>query len=56
MNQFRRTARIDSWTIKPCSSEYSYQNGRKFTVTKEELELFLGINFVMAITKLPTIA
>ena len=31
------------------SSLYAYQNGRNFTVTKEELKTFLGINFVMAI-------
>ena len=35
---------------------YAHQNGRNFTVTKEELKAFLGINFVMAINKLPTIA
>ena len=35
---------------------YAHQNGRNFTVTKEELKAFLGINFVMAINKSPTIA
>ena len=35
---------------------YVHQNGRNFTVTKEELKAFLGINFVMAISKLTTIA
>ena len=35
---------------------YAHQNGRNFTVTKEELKKFLGINFVMAVNKLPTIA
>ena len=35
---------------------YAHQNGRNFTVTKEELKAFLGINFVMEINKLPTIA
>ena len=38
------------------SNLYAHQNGRNFTVTKEELKAFLGINFVMAINKLPTIA
>ena len=38
------------------SNLYAYQNGRNFTVTKEELNLFLGINFAMVINKLPTIA
>ena len=38
------------------SNLYAQQNGRNFTVTKEELKAFLGINFVMAINKLPTIA
>ena len=38
------------------SNLYAHQNGRKFTVTKEELKAFLGINFVMTINKLPTIA
>ena len=31
-------------------------DGRNFTVTKEELKAFLGINCVMAISKLPTVA
>ena len=35
---------------------YAHQNGRNFTVTKEELKAFLGINFAMEINKLPTIA
>ena len=38
------------------SSLYAHQNGRNFTVAKEELKAFLGINFAMAINKLPTIA
>ena len=38
------------------SNLYAYQNRRNFTVTKEELKTFLGINFVMAINELPTIA
>ena len=38
------------------SNLYAHQNGRNFTVTKEELKAFLGINFVMAINKLSTIA
>ena len=38
------------------SNLYDHQNGRNFTVTKEELKVFLAINFVMAINKLPTIA
>ena len=38
------------------SNLYVHQNGRNFTVTKEELKAFLGINFVMAINKLPKIA
>ena len=37
------------------SNIYDHQNGINFTVTKEELKAFLGINFVMAINKLPTI-
>ena len=36
------------------SNLYAHQNGRNFTDTKEELKTFLGINFVMAIKKLPT--
>ena len=35
---------------------YAHQNGRNFTVTEEELKAFLGINFAIAINKLPTIA
>ena len=35
---------------------YAHQNGRNFTVTKEELKKFLEINFDMAINKLSTIA
>ena len=38
------------------SNLYSHQNGRNFTVTKKELKLFLGINLVMAINKLSTLA
>ena len=38
------------------SNFYARQNRRNFTVTKEKLKAFLGINFVMAINKLPTIA
>ena len=29
------------------SNIYAHQNGRHFTVTKEELKAFIGINFVM---------
>ena len=38
------------------SNLYAHQNGRNFTVTKEELKAFLGINFATAINKLPRIA
>ena len=38
------------------SNLYAHQNGRNFTVTKEEVRAFPGINFVMAISKLPTTA
>ena len=38
------------------SNLYAHQNGRNFTVLKEELKAFLRINFVIAINKLPTIA
>ena len=38
------------------SKVYAHQNGRNFTVTKEELKAFPGINFVMTSNKLPTIA
>ena len=38
------------------SNLYAHQNGRNFTFTKEELKAFFGINFVMAINKLATIA
>ena len=34
----------------------AYQNGRNITLVKKELKAFLGINFVAAINKLPTIA
>ena len=34
----------------------AYQNGRNITLVKKELKAFLGINFVVAINKLPTIA
>ena len=37
------------------SNFYAHQNRRNFTVTKEELKAFLGINFVLAISKLPTV-
>ena len=35
---------------------YAHQNGRNFTVIKEELKAFPGIKLVMAVNKLPTIA
>ena len=38
------------------SNLYAHQNGRNFSVTKVEVKVFLGINFVMAINKLYTIA
>ena len=38
------------------SNLYAHQNGIKFTVTKKELKAFLGINLIMAINKLSTIA
>ena len=41
---------VEQWNL------YAHQNGRKFTTTKEELKAFLGINFVIPINKLPTIA
>ena len=31
----------------------AHQNGRNFTVNKEELKALLGINFVVAVNKLP---
>ena len=37
------------------SNLYAHRNGGNFTVIKEELKAFLGINFVIAINKLPTI-
>ena len=37
------------------SNLYAHQNGRNFTVTKEELKVFSGINFDMAINKIATI-
>ena len=33
------------------SNLYAHQNGRIFTVIEEELKVFLGINFFMAISK-----
>ena len=33
------------------SNLYAHQTGRIFTVTEEELKVFLGINFFMAISK-----
>ena len=38
------------------SNLYAHQNGRNFTVIKEKLKEFLGINPVMQINKLLTIA
>ena len=38
------------------SNLYAHQNGRNFTVLKEELKAFLRRKFIMAINKLPTIA
>ena len=36
------------------SNFYTHQNGRNFTVTKEELKALLGIEFIIEINKLPT--
>ena len=38
------------------SNVYGHQNGRNFAVPKEKLKAFLGINPVMAINELPTVA
>ena len=38
------------------SNLYTHQNRRNFTVTKEELKVFPGINFVVTINMLSTIA
>ena len=38
------------------SNLYVYQKRRNRTITKEELKAFLGINFIMTIKRLPTIA
>ena len=38
------------------SNLYAQQNGRNFTVTNTEMQAFLGINYKMSISKLPTIA
>ena len=35
------------------SNIYAHENGRNFTVNKEELKALLGINFVVAVNKLP---
>ena len=43
------------WIVEQ-SNLYAHQNGRNFTVTKEELKAFPCINFIMTINKLPTIA
>ena len=43
------------WIVEQ-SNLYAHQNGRNFTVTKEELKAFLEMKFVMTINKLPTIA
>ena len=38
------------------SNLYAHQNRRHFTVTNKELKVYLDMNFVMAINKLPMIA
>ena len=38
------------------SNFYAHQNGRNFTVSKEERKAFLGINFIIWTNKLPRIA
>ena len=35
------------------SSLYAYQNGRNFTVTKEKMKAFLGLNFVIQSASYP---
>ena len=34
---------------------YDQQNGRKFHTKEQEMTVFLGINYIMSINKLPTI-
>ena len=41
---------VEQWNL------YAHQNGRNFTITKEEIKAFLGMNFVVAMNKLPMIA
>ena len=37
------------------SIRYARQNGREFTIDKEEMAAFLGINYIMSISTLPTL-
>ena len=34
---------------------YAAQNGREFVTSKEEIRAFLGINFIMSVSKLPNL-
>ena len=34
---------------------YSIQNGREFATNPEEIRAFLGINYIMSISKLPNV-
>ena len=37
------------------SNFYAAQNGREFDTTPEEIRAFLGINYIMSISKLPNL-
>ena len=55
---FESTVRLDDLvdSIEDQSNLYAQQNGRNFVTDAGEIKAFLGINFVMGINKLPSMA
>ena len=54
---FENTTRLNDLVSLICDQTnlYAEQNGRTFRTTPEEVRAFLGVNFMMAICKLPNI-
>ena len=54
---FESTTRLNDLVSLTCDQTnlYAEQNGRTFQTTPEEVHAFLGVNFMMAICKLPNI-
>lgn len=54
---FEKTTNLDVLVdlITEQTNLYAAQNGREFVTSKEEIRAFLGINFIMSVSKLPNL-